>query len=107
MNFNDYQQYVQNGMSQAYDLQLGCLGLTGEVGELCDLIKKNGIYPDKISELVLQDKVIDELGDVMWQAFAIANIIGIPMTHIIENNIAKLNLRHGGAGKTDTTGGKR
>lgn len=107
MNFNDYQKYVQEGMSKAYNLQLGCLGLAGEVGELCDFIKKSGIYPDKISSLVLQDKVIDELGDVMWQAFAIANIIGIPMQYIIEGNIAKLNLRHGGAGKTDTTGGKR
>lgn len=107
MNFNEYQKYVQDGMSSAYNLQLGCLGLAGEVGEVCDLIKKDGIYPNKISDLVLQDKIVDELGDVMWQAFAIANIIGIPMVHIIESNIAKLNLRHGGAGKTDTTGGKR
>ena len=107
MNFDDYQQYVLGGMSPAYTLQLGCLGLAGEVGEVCDLIKKDGIYPDRISDVVLQDKIIDELGDVMWQAFAIANIIGIPMMHIIESNIAKLNARHGGAGKTDTTGGKR
>ena len=107
MNFNEYQQYVKNGMSEHYNLPLACLGLAGEVGEVCDLIKKDGIYPDKMDELLLQDKIIDELGDVMWQAFAIANTIGIPMMHIIESNVAKLNLRHGGAGKTDTTGGKR
>lgn len=107
MNFNQYQKYVNGGMSKAYDLPLACLGLAGEVGEVCDLIKKNGIYPERISEILLQDKIIDELGDVMWQAFAIANIIGVPMEHIIESNIAKLNLRHGGANKTDATGGKR
>lgn len=106
-SFNDYQQYVNDGMSSAYDLKLACLGLAGEVGEVCDLVKKDGIYPNKISDVVLTDKVVDELGDVMWQAFAIANVIGIPMQHIIESNVAKLNFRHGGSGKTDTTGGKR
>ncbi len=107
MSFKKYQQYVSEGMSKNYDLRLACLGLVGEVGEVCDLIKKDGIYPDKISDVVLQDKLIDELGDVMWQAFALASVMGIPMDHIIEYNVNKLNERHGGAGKLDTTGGKR
>lgn len=107
MNFDQYQQYVKDGMSPAYDLSLACLGLAGETGEVCDLIKKRGIYPDKIDPMMFESKVVDELGDIMWQVFAVANTIGMPMKHIIENNIAKLNLRHGGAGKTDTTGGKR
>ena len=106
MNIKDYQKYVNDGMSKNYNLPLACLGLAGEVGEVCDLIKKDGIYPDRISDVLLQDKIVDELGDVMWQAFAIANVIGIPMEHIIESNVAKLNLRHGGA-KLDTTGGNR
>lgn len=107
MNIKDYQKYVNDGMSKNYNLPLACLGLAGEVGEVCDLIKKDGIYPDRISDVLLQDKIVDELGDVMWQAFAVANVIGIPMEHIIESNVAKLNFRHGGNGKTDTTGGKR
>lgn len=107
MNFKDYQKYVLDGMSKNYDLRLACLGLVGEVGEVCDAVKKNGIYPDKLQDVALQDKIIDELGDVMWQAFALANTIGIPMEYIIEFNISKLNERHGGAGKLDTTGGKR
>ena len=107
MDTNKYQQYVDKGMSKYYTLPLACLGLAGEVGEVCDVIKKNAIYPDRKDDVSLQDKIIDELGDVMWQAFAIANVIGIPMTYILEHNVAKLNARHGGANKTDTTGGER
>ena len=107
MNINEYQQYVNEGMSKHYTLSLACLGLAGEVGEVCDVIKKRAIYPDRKYDLALQDQIIDELGDVMWQAFAIANQIGIPMIYILENNVAKLNMRHGGAKKTDTTGGER
>lgn len=107
MDFKQYQQYVNEGMSKNYDLSLGCLGLAGEVGEVCDLIKKNGIYPEKFKDCNFTEKVIDELGDVTWQVFAIANIIGIPMSHVIEHNVQKLNERHGGAGKTDSMGGKR
>lgn len=106
MKVRDYQKYVNDGMSKNYDLRLACLGLVGEVGEVCDVIKKDGIYPDRFDDETLQDKVIDELGDVLWQAFAIANVLKIPMEHVLQLNVEKLNARHGGA-KLDTTGGKR
>ena len=106
MEIKEYQAYVSEGMSEKYNLELALLGLVGEVGECCDVVKKKGIYPHKIDNETLSDKLIDELGDVAWQLFAVANVIGIPMTHILEHNVAKLNERHGGA-KLDTTGGKR
>lgn len=106
MNIKDYQKYVSEGMSDKYDLKLALLGLVGEVGEVCDVVKKDGIYPDKFDDSSLLEKLVDELGDVAWQLFAVASVIGIPMTHILEYNMNKLNERHGGI-KLDTTGGKR
>ena len=106
MDIKEYQQYVNEGMSPNYDLKLATLGLVGEVGEVCDVIKKNGIYPDRVDDTSLEIKLIDELGDVAWQLFAVACTLGIPMTHILEYNVSKLNSRHGGT-KLDTTGGRR
>ena len=107
MEIKDYQNYVNEGISSRYTLELALLGLVGEVGEVCDVVKKHGIYPERFETATqLQDKIIDELGDVMWQAFAVATVMGIPMDHILEYNINKLNERHGGV-KIDETGGKR
>lgn len=106
MEIKKYQAYVSEGMSEQYNLELALLGLVGEVGEVCDVVKKDGIYPDRFDNETLLDKLVDELGDVAWQLFAVANVLGIPMTHILEQNVIKLNERHGGA-KLDTTGGKR
>lgn len=107
MDFKEYQSYVSEGMSENYTLSSGLLGLIGEAGELCDVVKKSIIYTDKrLTEEQFKNKLIDELGDVMWQAFAVATLIGVPMTHVVEENVAKLNERHGNK-KLDTTGGKR
>lgn len=39
------------------------------------------------------DRVIDELGDTLWTAAAVANAYGIKLDEVIENNIQKINLR--------------
>ncbi len=106
MDIKQYQQYVSKGMSENYTPELALLGLAGEVGEVCDVAKKDSIYPGKYTPQQLYDKLIDELGDVAWQLFAAACTLGVPMTQILEKNVAKLNERHGGA-VIDITGGKR
>ena len=78
----------------------------GEVGEVCDVIKKAGIYADETKYTDCKAKLLDELGDVLWQWMAIVNCLNIDVDKIIDHNVTKLNARHGGA-TTDTTGGKR
>ena len=45
MNFNEYQNLAQRTANKnAYDIEKimnGCLGLAGESGECCDILKKN------------------------------------------------------------------
>lgn len=105
MDFEEYQQYVKDGASPKYnDISFAALGLVGEVGEVCDAIKKSNIYSDVITDNGV--KLLDELGDVLWQWTACVNALGVSVETVIDYNVRKLNARHGGA-KLDTTGGKR
>lgn len=107
MQIRDYQEYVREGASEKYqDLKFAGLALVGEVGEVCDVIKKASIYSDEIKYTDCKAKLLDELGDVLWQWMAVVNCLGIDVDKIIEHNVIKLNQRHGGA-TTDTKGGKR
>lgn len=105
MNINDYQNYVAEGASEKYDdLNFAALAMVGEVGEVCDIIKKKYIYTD--SPVDLQNRIKDEMGDVLWQFVALANAARLNVEDIINFNVEKLNQRHGGA-TLDLTGGKR
>ena len=105
MDLNEYQQYVKSGASEKYnDMSFAALALVGEVGEVCDVIKKSNIYTDTVEDNSV--KLLDELGDVLWQWMACVNALGISAEAVIDYNICKLNARHGGA-QLDTTGGKR
>lgn len=112
MNIKEYQQYVKEGMSPQYTKQLAVIGAMGELGELADVIKKEAIYSD-MSKFVakygmpVEAMTESELGDVFWQIFCLANVCGLDVEKVLEHNVEKLNARHGGAGKTDSTGGKR
>ena len=107
MEIKEYQEYVRQGASDKYkDLKFAGLALVGEVGEVCDVIKKAGIYTDEQKYVDCKTKLLDELGDVLWQWMAIVNCLDIDVDKIIEHNVTKLNQRHGGA-TIDKTGGKR
>ena len=105
MDINLYQEYVRQGASDKYqDLKFAALALVGEIGEVCDIIKKANIYTEQ--NVDIKEKIKDEAGDVAWQFFALLNSANLTFEEVIDYNIQKLNARHGGA-KLDTTGGKR
>lgn len=107
MNLNEYQQYVKDGASSKYnDLRFAALALVGEVGEVCDVIKKSEVYQAEAKYVDCEMKLLDELGDVLWQWTACVNALGVSVDAIIDYNVAKLNKRHGGA-QLDQTGGNR
>lgn len=66
------------------------LGLAGEVGEVCNEMKKalrdnDGTFP--------QHKIIDELGDVLWYVLGIMITHGISLDDLCEWNNVKLASR--------------
>lgn len=71
-------------------LLMGCLGLSGESGELLDMIKK-WIFHGKPLDEVHAKK---ELGDVLWYAAEIANSFGWSLDEIMQMNVDKLKARY-------------
>jgi NTP pyrophosphatase (non-canonical NTP hydrolase) len=97
MNFEEYQ--TEASATALYprrmsNLEYPTLGLTGEAGEVANIVKKiqrdhGGVINDEIRE-----KLTDELGDVLWYISACADELGITLTQIAEYNVSKLAKRH-------------
>jgi NTP pyrophosphatase (non-canonical NTP hydrolase) len=68
-------------------------GLTGEVGEVAELIKHNIFHNETIDKM----KLSKEIGDVLWYVSALCKVYDIPMEACAELNLAKLEHRHGSA----------
>ena len=66
------------------------LGLAGEAGEVVDTIKKAVFHQHGIDREVL----IKELGDVLWYVAALCSKLGVPLSEVMERNIANLKQRY-------------
>lgn len=105
MNFNEYQQKagataIYPGQGQFLGLTYAVLGLVGEAGETAEQVKKtwrddfveahaafNELTPER------KQKIIKELGDVLWYAAQLATELGIPLGDVAQTNIDKLAAR--------------
>lgn len=67
-----------------------CLGLSGEVGELNDMIKKWIFHEKEMDEEHLKK----ELGDVMWYVAMFCESMGWDLDEILQMNIDKLIARY-------------
>lgn len=94
MTLNDYQELAQRtsnrNLSADEHLLNAMLGLAGETGECCDLVKKC-FYQDGRN---IQEKLFDELSDVLWYIAEAASAMGWNMDDIAEHNIGKLRKRY-------------
>ena len=93
MTATKYQELAMRtcGVEEKNDMLLnGAIGLSGETGEVADIIKKY-IYHHK--ELNINE-LIAELGDVMWYLAEIATAIGTDFETIFWKNIEKLKKRY-------------
>ena len=85
-----YQTFQKSTEKKPFDLKYMALGLGGEVGEVLNEIKKlerddnNVLNPDR------KEKIILELGDVMWYLSGICNKLGCKLEDVLEKNIEKL-----------------
>lgn len=66
------------------------LGLVCEAGEFGDIIKKHLFQGHKLD----REKVISELGDVMWYLNNICNVLDINIEDVANKNIEKLLKRY-------------
>ena len=97
MNFEDYQSEASQTAlypRRMENLEYPTLGLTGEAGEVANIVKKiqrdnSGIINDET-----RNKLKDELGDVLWYISACADELGLTLREIAEYNVQKLAKRH-------------
>lgn len=94
MKINEYQQLAMrtSNASLNTDMHLinGALGLTGEAGEVADLVKKYWMQGHPIDS----ERLAKELGDVCWYIAETATALGYDMETIMQMNIDKLRKRY-------------
>ncbi|MFL0800733.1 MAG: nucleoside triphosphate pyrophosphohydrolase family protein [Agarilytica sp.] len=91
MNVDDYQaeaaETMQFEKNASEALTIVMLGLNGEVGSLSTEYKKKLRDGDKYA--LFKDKLVEELGDIIWYLTAISTIEGIPLSEILKTNLKK------------------
>lgn len=91
MNFNEYQKLALRTANKDKDLVINAaLGLAGESGEVADLIKKHLFQGHELNK----EKIVDELGDILWYIAIMAEGLGVEMEVIPTHNINKLRKRY-------------
>lgn len=88
MNFKEYQEKATTTAIYPDDKKLvyPLLGLNGEIGEVCEKVKKH--YRDGIA--LDKSDLTKELGDVLWYLAITARDLGIEFQDVAEVNIKKL-----------------
>lgn len=92
MDFDDYQLLASRtaNLSDPNRLVISGLGVTGEAGEVAELIKKHVGHGHPLD----RDKLAKELGDVLWYISDIATACEMNLAEIAEGNIKKLRERY-------------
>lgn len=95
MNVDEYQALASETMQFEKNadeaLSIVMLGLSGEVGSLSTEYKKK--LRDGDNYVIFRDKIIEELGDVIWYLTAISIIEDIPLSEILQFNLKKTKER--------------
>ena len=97
MNFEEYQSEASQTAHyprRLTNLEYPTLGLTGEAGEVANIVKKIQRDHDGVINDEIREKLTDELGDVLWYISACADELGITLDQIAEYNVRKLAKRH-------------
>jgi len=91
MNIDEYQALAAETMQFDKDddtaLSIVMLGLNGEVGSLSTEYKKK--IRDGDNYALFREKLIEELGDIIWYLTSIATIENIPLSEIVKHNLKK------------------
>lgn len=91
MNFEYYQKRAARTLNPDADpLVNAALGLSGETGEVIELVKKHRFH-DKGLDL---ERFAEELGDVLWYLSALCESQGLSLDKVARDNISKLETRY-------------
>ena len=98
MKANQYQQLAIRTFIDSPDFDISpkdvmiswwAIGLTGEAGEVADLVKKGVYHQQGIDKLQMKK----ELGDVLWYLTELCSTFGFTLEEVMQHNIDKLKAR--------------
>ncbi len=94
LTFSEYQKLAQktanHSLPKEQRLAIAGLGLSGESGEVADIIKKAYGHGHPMDMVHLKD----ELGDVLWYLQELCEVAGLDLSEVAEYNINKLADRY-------------
>ena len=74
-------------------LSCAALGLAGEAGEVADVVKKV-VHHRHPLDGAAREKLIKELGDVLWYVAHAASVLGVTLDDVAAANVEKLRRRY-------------
>jgi NTP pyrophosphatase (non-canonical NTP hydrolase) len=91
MDFKEYQELAKTTAiyPESAKIFYPCLGLAGEVGEVCEKVKKH-VRDGRVLD---KEDLKKELGDVLWYLSAVASDLGIDLDDVANTNYQKLKSR--------------
>ena len=93
INFSEYQNEAYKLISEEGKKNLvlnGVLGLAGESGECCDIVKKYLFQGHSLNK----EELINELGDVLWYLAETCSGLNITLEECALANLNKLHKRY-------------
>ena len=107
MTLDEYQERARGTAFYPLHMLYVSIALAGEVGELANQVKKltrddlpdhdwRDVLPRQQIPTDRYERIVDELGDVLWYVAAMASELGVSLTEVARRNLSKLAERHGG-----------
>lgn len=94
MTVNEYQKLAMTTLNNELDkkqiLTNAVMGLCGESGEACDIVKKHLFHGHELD----REALIKELGDVAWYLAEASEALDVSLDEVFERNIEKLKKRY-------------
>lgn len=95
INFAEYKAYVMHGFMEnathsPMDLMHACIGMSGELGEVHDAIKKYVFHGKPLDKI----KIIEETGDFVWYFAVFLSLMDISFADVLVANKIKLDSRY-------------
>jgi NTP pyrophosphatase (non-canonical NTP hydrolase) len=92
LSLNEYQQRALATADEAIHRNplYAAVGISGEAGEVLDYIKKVHFHGHALDK----QKLVKELGDVLWYLAAAADSVSVSLEEVAEANLKKLAERY-------------
>ena len=89
MKFRQYQKYASKTLQKKFSDVFFGLALAGEVGEVCNLIKKQ--KRDGVSH---RERILEECGDCLWYLTMLVESLDSTLEEVAVQNLEKLEDRY-------------